>query len=277
MTITHLQDTVTLNNGVKMPQLGLGVWKAKDGEETYAAVKHAIQHGYRAIDTAAAYKNEESVGKAIKDSGVPREELFITTKVWNADHGYDATIRAFETSLEKLGLEYLDLYLIHWPVKDKYKDTWKALERLYSDGKVRAIGVCNFNIHHLEDLLAEAKTVPAVNQSEFHPYLTQEPLREFCKSKGIHFEGWSPLGNGKLLDNASIQEIAKKYNKTAAQVILRWHLQNDAITIPKSVTPSRIEENAAIFDFELTAEDMNTINSLNKDERTGPDPDNFNF
>ncbi|MEK5059593.1 glyoxal reductase [Paenibacillus sp. FSL H7-0326] len=277
MTIAHLQDTVTLNNGVKMPQFGLGVWKVKEGDEAYNAVKHAITHGYRAIDTAAAYKNEESVGQAIKDSGVPREELFITTKVWNSDQGYESTLRAFDESLSKLGLDYLDLYLIHWPVAGKYKDTWKALEKLYVDGKVRAIGVCNFHIHHLEDLLADATVVPAVNQVEFHPQLSQEPLRAFCKAQGILFEGWSPLGNGKLLDNTTIQVIADKYNKSVAQVILRWHIQQGAITIPKSVTPSRIEENADIFDFELTVMDMDTINGLNKNERFGADPDNFNF
>ncbi|GAK41339.1 aldo/keto reductase [Paenibacillus urinalis] len=277
MTIAHLQDTVTLNNGVNMPQFGLGVWKVKEGDEAYNAVKHAITHGYRAIDTAAAYKNEESVGQAIKDSGVPREELFITTKVWNSDQGYESTLRAFDESLAKLGLDYLDLYLIHWPVAGKYKDTWKALEKLYADGKVRAIGVCNFHIHHLEDLLTDATVVPAVNQVEFHPQLSQEPLRAFCKAQGILFEGWSPLGNGKLLDNTTIKVIADKYNKTVAQVILRWHIQQGAITIPKSVTPSRIEENADIFDFELTVMDMDTINGLNKNERFGADPDNFNF
>lgn len=277
MTIAHLQDTVTLNNGVNMPQFGLGVWKVKEGDEAYNAVKHAITHGYRAIDTAAAYKNEESVGQAIKDSGVPREELFITTKVWNSDQGYESTLRAFDESLAKLGLDYLDLYLIHWPVAGKYKDTWKALEKLYADGKVRAIGVCNFHIHHLEDLLTDATVVPAVNQVEFHPQLSQELLRAFCKAQGILFEGWSPLGNGKLLDNTTIQVIADKYNKSVAQVILRWHIQQGAITIPKSVTPSRIEENADIFDFELTVMDMDTINGLNKNERFGADPDNFNF
>lgn len=192
--MSGLTDTVTLANGVKMPKLGFGVWQVKDGDEAVNAVTDALEAGYRSIDTAVAYQNEEGVGKAIQQSGISRDELFITTKVWNRDQGYESTLEAFETSMNKLGLDVLDLYLIHWPVEGKYKDTWKALEKLYKDGRVRAIGVCNFHQHHLDDLLEEAEVVPMVNQIELHPKLTQEPLRDYCKEKGIHVEAWSPLG-----------------------------------------------------------------------------------
>ncbi|WP_144454844.1 aldo/keto reductase [Bacillus sp. DE0587] len=273
----NLQSTVILNNGVEMPKFGLGVFKVQEGQEVIDSVKAAIKAGYISIDTAAVYKNEEGVGQGIKESGVDREKLFITTKVWNADQGYDSTLAAFETSIQKLGLDYIDLYLIHWPVSGKYKETWKALEKLYKDGKVKAIGVSNFHKHHLEDLLSEAEIVPTVNQIELHPLLSQEELRNFCKEKGIVVEAWSPLAQGKLLDNPVLTEIAAKYNKSTAQVILRWDLQNDIVTIPKSIKEHRIIENADIFDFELTAEDLEKINGLNKNERVGADPDNFNF
>ncbi|MEI2403372.1 aldo/keto reductase [Niallia taxi] len=273
----NLQSTVILNNGVEMPKFGLGVFKVQEGQEVIDSVKAAIKAGYISIDTAAVYKNEEGVGQGIKESGVDREKLFITTKVWNADQGYDSTLAAFETSIKKLGLDYIDLYLIHWPVSGKYKETWKALEKLYKDGKVKAIGVSNFHKHHLEDLLSEAEIVPTVNQIELHPLLSQEELRNFCKEKGIVVEAWSPLAQGKLLDNPVLTEIAAKYNKSTAQVILRWDLQNDIVTIPKSIKEHRIIENADIFDFELTAEDLEKINGLNKNERVGADPDNFNF
>ncbi|MEO3946785.1 aldo/keto reductase [Gorillibacterium sp. CAU 1737] len=274
--MTNVASTVTLNNGVAMPQFGLGVWKAKDGAEVVEAVKAAIAAGYRSIDTAAVYGNEAGVGQAIQESGVPREELFITTKVWNSEQGYETTLAAFEASLAKLGLDYVDLYLVHWPVKGKYKETWKALEKIYADGKARAIGVSNFHPHHLDDLLADAKVVPAVNQVELHPLLSQEELRRYCDEKKIYVEAWSPLMQGNL-DLPVLQEIASRYGKTPAQVILRWHLQHNIIVIPKSVTPSRIQENADLFDFELNAEDLAKIDALNENRRFGADPDNFNF
>jgi methylglyoxal/glyoxal reductase len=273
----NLQDTTTLHNGVKMPWFGLGVFKVKEGSEVVDSVKAAIKNGYKSIDTAAVYQNEEGVGQAIKEAGVPREELFITTKVWNADQGYETTLNAFETSMEKLGLEYLDLYLIHWPVAGKYKETWKALEKLYKDGRVRAIGVSNFHVHHLKDLMADAEIKPMVNQGEYHPHLAQTELLEFCKAEGIQMEAWSPLKQGELLSEPTIVEIAEKHGKSPAQVILRWDLQNGVVTIPKSIKEHRIVENADVFNFELTAEDMDRLNSLNKDERVGPDPDNFDF
>lgn len=270
-----LQDTTTLHNGVKMPWFGLGVFKVKEGSEVVDAVKAAIKHGYKAIDTAAIYKNEEGVGQAIKESGVARDELFITSKVWNSDQGYESTLKAYDTSLQKLGLEYLDLYLIHWPGQDssRFKETWKALEKLYKDGRVRAIGVSNFHVHHLEELLADCEIKPMVNQVEYHPHLAQLELRSFCKIEGIQLEAWSPLKQGELLDEPTLKEIAEKYNKSTAQVILRWDLQNEVVTIPKSIKEHRIIENADIFDFELSAEDMEKINSLNKDERVGSNPD----
>lgn len=270
---TSLTDTTTLHNGVKMPWFGLGVFKVQEGTEVEEAVKAAIKNGYRSIDTAAIYQNEEGVGKAIKESGVPREELFITSKVWNSDQGYETTLQAYETSLKKLGLEYLDLYLIHWPGKSKFKDTWKALEKLYKDGRVRAIGVSNFHIHHLEDLLTDAEIKPMVNQVEYHPHLTQKDLLAFCQKEGIQLEAWSPLKRGQLLADPTINELAKKYQKSPAQIILRWDLQTGVVTIPKSIKETRIIENADVFDFELTEEDINKINGLNKNERIGSDPD----
>ncbi|MFE7061662.1 aldo/keto reductase [Sutcliffiella sp. NPDC057660] len=260
-----------------MPWFGLGVYKVEEGQEVESSVKMAIQAGYRSIDTAAIYKNEDGVGKAIKEAGVPREELFITTKVWNADQGYESTLAAFEASMEKLGLEYLDLYLVHWPVKGKYVDTWKALEKLYADGKVRAIGVSNFHIHHLQDILDVAEVKPMVNQVEYHPKLSQVELLNFCKENGIQMEAWSPLMQGELLQNEVLMELSEKYNKSVAQIILRWDLQNGVVTIPKSVKEHRIKENADIFDFEITDEDMQKIHALNENKRVGPDPDNFDF
>ena len=277
----NLQSTTTLHNGVKMPWFGLGVFKVEEGPELVHAVKAAIKHGYRSIDTAAIYGNEEGVGQAIReglaDAGLSREDLFVTSKVWNADQGYETTLTAFETSLEKLGLDYLDLYLIHWPVEGKYKETWRALEALYKAGRIRAIGVSNFQIHHLQDLLKEAEIKPMINQVEYHPRLTQVELQTFCKEQGIQLEAWSPLMQGQLLDQPELQEIANKYGKSIAQVILRWDLQHGVVTIPKSTKEHRIIENAAIFDFELTAEDMGRIDALNQNHRVGPDPNNFDF
>jgi diketogulonate reductase-like aldo/keto reductase len=273
----NLQDTVTLHNGVKMPWFGLGVFKVEDGQEVIDSVKYAIKAGYKSIDTAKIYENEEGVGQAIRESGIARDELFVTTKVWNADQGYESTLKAFDTSLQKLGLDYLDLYLIHWPGKDKYKKTWKALEKLYKDGRVRAIGVSNFHVHHLEDLLADAEIKPMVNQVELHPLLTQVELREYCKKQGIQIEAWSPLAQGQLLDNEVLKEIAAKHGKSTAQVILRWDLQNEIVTIPKSIKEHRIIENADVFDFELSAEDMDKINALNQNHRVGPDPGTLLF
>ncbi|WP_404469917.1 aldo/keto reductase [Sutcliffiella horikoshii] len=272
-----LASTTTLHNGVEMPWFGLGVFKVEEGQEVESSVKMAIHAGYKSIDTAAIYKNEEGVGKGIRESDVPREELFITTKVWNADQGYESTLKAFDESMEKLGLEYLDLYLVHWPVKGKYVDTWKALEKLYKDGRVRAIGVSNFQIHHLQDILDVAEVKPMVNQVEYHPKLSQVELLNFCKENGIQMEAWSPLMQGQLLDNEVLKEIADAHNKSVAQVILRWDLQNGVVTIPKSVKEHRIKENADIFDFELSADEMQKIHALNEDKRVGPDPDNFDF
>ena len=275
--LNNLNATTTLHNGVKMPWLGLGVFKVEEGEEVEVAVETAIKLGYRSIDTAAIYRNEEGVGRAIKASGVPREELFITTKVWNKAQGYESTLAAFEKSMDKLGLEYLDLYLIHWPVKGKYEDTWRALEKLYSEGKVRAIGVSNFQIHHLQDIFDVAEIKPMVNQVEYHPKLAQVELLSFCKENNVQMQAWSPLMQGHLLDNEVLKAIGEKHGKSVAQVILRWDLQNGVVTIPKSVKEHRIKENADIFDFELTIEEMEKINALNEDKRIGPDPDNFDF
>lgn len=269
---------VTLNNGVKMPQLGFGVFKVEDGQIAVDAVKKAIEVGYRSIDTAAIYKNERGVGQGIKESGVPREELFITTKVWNSDQGYDTTLKAFDESMEKLGLDYLDLYLVHWPMPKvgKYVETYRAMEKLYKEGRVRAIGVCNFHIPHLEHLLSECEVKPVLNQVELHPYFSQPELREFCEKNDIFVEAWGPLmQGGEVLNHSVVQSIAVKHRKTPAQVIIRWHLQNNIIVIPKSANPTRISENFDVFDFELDAEDLSRIDGLNTNQRIGADPQNF--
>jgi len=277
----NLQDTVTLHNGAKMPGFGLGVFKVEEGPELVNAIKVAIKHGYRSIDTAAIYGNEEGVGQGIrqglKEAGISRENVFVTSKVWNSDLGYEATIAAYETSLKKLGLDYLDLYLIHWPVEGKYKEAWRALETLYKEGKVKAIGVSNFQVHHLKDLMEDAEIKPVINQVEYHPRLTQKELQAFCEKHHIQLEAWSPLMQGELLDNEVLTEIANKHNKSVAQVILRWDVQNGIITIPKSTKEHRIVENASIFDFELNKEEMERIDELNQNHRVGPDPDNFDF
>ncbi|MBP2098017.1 aldo/keto reductase [Enterococcus rivorum] len=272
-----LKKTKTLTNGVEMPSLGLGVWRVEDGAEAVDSVKWALENGYRLIDTAAVYKNEEGVGEGIRQSSVPREKIFVTTKLWNADQGYESTLKAFDTSLSKLGLDYVDLYLIHWPVTGKYKESWKAMEEIYKSGRAKAIGVSNFQEHHIEELLETATVHPMVNQIELHPTMSQEPLRNYLKEKKIQVEAWSPLGQGKTLSNPKLIEIGENYGKSAAQIILRWHLQHDVIAIPKSVHQERIKENFNIFDFELTLEDMEQIDALNENKRIGPDPDNFDF
>ncbi|WP_046213777.1 aldo/keto reductase [Paenibacillus wulumuqiensis] len=274
---TDIRSTKKLNNGVEMPWFGLGVWQVEEGEDATQSVTAAIKAGYISIDTAAAYKNEESVGKAIRDSGVPRDQLFITSKLWNGDQGYESALAAFDATMEKLGLDVLDLYLIHWPVKGKYKDSWRAMEKLYKEGRIRAIGVSNFQPHHLDDLLADAEVVPAVNQIEFHPLLTQNELLDYCAQKGIQVEAWSPLAQGKLFDNEVVTAIAEKYGKSPAQVLLRWVLDKGVVVLTRSVKEERIVDNANIFDFQLTADEVDQLNALNKNERTGPDPDNFNF
>ncbi|SHI51184.1 aldo/keto reductase [Pseudozobellia thermophila] len=275
--ITDLQGTFTLNNGVEIPYLGLGTYQADNDQEVVHAVKYALNMGYRHIDTAAIYKNEEGVGKGIKESSLAREDVFLTTKVWNSDQGYDDTLKAFEASLGRLGTDYVDLYLIHWPVVAKYKETWKALEKLYKEKRVRAIGVSNFLQHHLEDLLTSAEIVPMVNQMEFHPYLVQQDLVDFCTAKGIQYESWSPFLQGKLFQLDITKELEKKYGKTAAQIVLRWNLQKGVVAIPKSVHENRIASNAEIFDFELSDEEVAYLDGMDKGERTGPDPDNFDF
>lgn len=267
---------VKLNNEIMMPQFGLGVYKANEGEEVENAVATALRAGYRLIDTATIYRNEKGVGKAIAASGVPREELFITTKLWNDDQGYDSTLLAFDKSLDMLSLDYIDLYLIHWPKTGTYKETWKAFEKLHADKKIRAIGVSNFKPRHLEELLKTANVVPAVNQIELHPMMTQLETRQYCKEKSIKIESWSPLMRaGELFKNKIITSIAANHNKEPAQVVLRWHIQSDLIVIPKSVTPERIRSNIDIFSFELTAYEMKQIDGLNQDIRIGPDPDTF--
>jgi len=272
------QPTITLNSGTAMPQLGFGVFKVPD-DETAAAVSAAFEAGYRAIDTAAMYRNEEGVGKAIADSGIARDELFITTKLNNDGHGTDAALRAFEVSRTRLGLDYVDLYLIHWPLpaQDRYVQTWQAFEKLKRDGLARAIGVSNFKPAHLQRLFDETDVVPALNQVELHPYLTQDVLRAFDAQHGIATEAWSPIARGgDLLSDPAITALAEKYSKTPAQIVIRWHLQLGNVVIPKSVTPSRIAENFDVFDFELAEDDVTSISALNRDERTGPDPDTVN-
>ncbi|MFD9739069.1 aldo/keto reductase [Umezawaea sp. NPDC059074] len=270
--------TVTLNNGVTMPQLGFGVFQVPD-PETAAAVSHALEVGYRSIDTAAIYGNEVGVGQALASSGIARDDLFVTTKLWNSEQGYDATLRAFDASMDKLKLDYLDLYLIHWPTPARglYTDTWKAFAKLAADGRVRSVGVSNFQPNHLTEIVEATGLVPAVNQVELHPRLTQEPLRAFHAEHGIVTEAWSPLGQGKgLLDDPAIAAVAAKYDRSPAQVVLRWHLQLGNVVIPKSVTPSRIAENLDVFDFELADADVAALSALNVDSRVGPDPDTNN-
>ncbi|OKJ64953.1 oxidoreductase [Streptomyces sp. CB02009] len=269
--------TVTLNNGVEIPQLGFGVFQVPD-DETTAAVGHALQAGYRSLDTAAIYGNEAGVGRALADSGIDRGDLFVTTKLWNADQGYDSTLRAFDDSLTKLGLDHVDLYLIHWPTpaRDLYVDTWRAIETLVADGRVRAAGVSNFQPAHLKRLLDSSDLVPAVNQIELHPALQQRELRELHTAHSIATEAWSPLAQGAVLAEPAIADIAARHGRSPAQVVLRWHLQLGNVVIPKSVTPARIRENIDVFDFALSAEEMSALGGLDRGLRTGPDPDTLN-
>jgi len=275
--ITDLTGSFTLHNGVQMPYLGLGTYQSDNDQEVVNAVKSALEIGYRHIDTAAIYKNEEGVGKGIRESGIDRKEIFLVSKVWNEDQGYDETLKAFDASLKRLGVDYLDLYLIHWPVSGKYKETWRALEYLYAQKKIKAIGVSNFLKHHLEDILQDCKVVPMVNQMEFHPHLVQQDLIDFCADKGIQYESWSPFMQGKVFELDICADLAKKYNKSVAQIILRYNLQKGIVAIPKSVHAKRIAANAEIFDFELSSEDISFLDGLETGERIGPDPYNFNF
>jgi 2,5-diketo-D-gluconate reductase A len=272
--MTPLVPEISLNNGVGIPQLGYGVFRVAD-DATEQAVLTALECGYRSIDTAALYGNEAGVGRAVAASGLPREELFVTTKLWNDDQGYESTFPAFEASLGRLRLDYVDLYLIHWPkpAMDRYVDTWRAFEKLYADERVRAIGVSNFQIAHLERLIAETQVVPAVNQVELHPQLRQEQLRRFHAEHGIATEAWGPLGQGNALADPVIAAVAAGHGRSPAQVVLRWHLQLGNVVIPKSTTPSRIRENLDVFDFALSDAEMATIGSLDTGTRFGPDPD----
>lgn len=277
-----MANTLELNNGKTIPQLGYGTFRVPEGDDLAAAVKTAIQEGYRLIDTAAIYNNEASVGQgireAINDGLVTREELFITSKVWNDGISYEETLQAYDDALARMQLDYLDLYLLHWPgTNNDFIPQWQALETLYKDKRVKSIGVSNFHVHHLDKLLAETTIVPAVNQIELNPLQTQQKVRAYCLEKGIQIEAWSPLMNAAVLDNATLKTIASKYNKTTAQIILRWQIQTNIVTIPKSMTPSRIAENAQIFDFELDGEDILLIENLNENGHYGPDPESFDF
>ena len=275
--IKSITDCAVLNNGVKMPWLGFGVFLSPVGEETYNSVRWALDAGYRHIDTATIYENEEDVGKAIRESGVPREEIFVTTKVWNDDQRSGKVREAFDLSRKLLGMDVIDLYLVHWPVEGKYVETYKTLEKFYAQGTVRAIGVSNFLVHHLETLLPQVEIVPTVDQVEWHPWLQLPDLYQFTREKKIQLEAWGPLIQGQGGSIPVVVEIAKKYDKSWAQVLIRWELQREVVTIPKSNTPSRIMENADVFDFELSAQDMAAINALDEHKRVAADPDDFDF
>jgi diketogulonate reductase-like aldo/keto reductase len=269
-----IEPVAKLNNGVMIPRLGLGVYQSPPGQVTQKAVEYALKIGYRHIDTARIYGNESDVGAALRKSGIKREDVFITTKLWNSDHGYETALKACEDSLKRLGLKYLDLYLIHWPVPEVRDESWKALNRLLKDGKCRSIGVSNYTIRHLTQLLESSDVVPMVNQVEFSPFLYQKQLLDYCEKNKIQLEAYSPLTQGEKLNHPKIQQIAKKHNKTPAQVMIRWSLQHNLVTIPKSVREERINENSQVFDYNLTTEDVRILDSLNENFRNSWDPTN---
>jgi diketogulonate reductase-like aldo/keto reductase len=267
-----LRSTVTLRGGVELPRFGLGVWQSAPGEETRRAVLEALAAGYRHVDTARAYRNEADVGAALRESGVPRREVFVTTKLWNADHGYDKGLRAIDKSLESLGMDQVDLYLIHWPVEGLRHDTWRAMEHILADGKARAIGVSNYTVRHLDELLGRAKVPPAVNQVEFSPFLHQRALLAHCRLHGIQLEAYGPLVRAHRMDHPALVAVARKHGRTPAQVLLRWGLQHDLVVIPKSVRPERIRENADVYGFSLDASDLAALDALDEGYRTSWDP-----
>jgi len=272
---TTVEPVVKLNNGVMIPRLGLGVYQSPPGQVTQKAVQYALKTGYRHIDTARIYNNESDVGSALRNSGVKREDVFITTKLWNSDQGYETALKACDASLKRLGLKYLDLYLIHWPVQETRDKSWKALVQLLKDGKCRSIGVSNYTIQHLTELLEQSDIVPMVNQVEFSPFLYQKQLLEYCEKNKIQLEAYSPLTQGEKLNHPKIQQIAKKHDKTPAQVLIRWSLQHNLVTIPKSVREQRIKENGQVFDYNLTTEDMRILDSLDENFRNSWDPTNM--
>ncbi|MHC5218470.1 aldo/keto reductase [Enterococcus sp. LJL128] len=278
--IHSLEEKIIVNNGSQIPGLGLGVFQIPD-EETEAVVSEGILQGYRLIDTAQIYGNEAGTGAGIKKgmaaANIAREELFVTSKLWNNHLSYDETITAFENSLSLLGLDYLDLYLIHWPGTDAFETSWKALEDLYKAGKVKAIGVSNFQIQHLEKLLSFATVLPVINQIELHPKLNQQKLRDFCKQHNIHIQAWSPLMQGRILNDPLLQKIGAAHQRSSAQIVLRWAVQQDILLVVKSVQSARMKSNAQLFDFELSDEEMVAITNLNENLRVGPDPDTFDF
>ena len=275
MEISNINGKVKLSNDLNMPYLGLGVYKAKDGSEVKNSISHALEAGYRLIDTAAFYGNEEGVGEAINNSEISRDEIFVSSKLWIDDQGSEKTRKAFETSLDKLGLDYLDLYLIHWPVPGKFLESWKVLQQLYAEGKVKAIGLSNCLEHHLKSIMELGGVQPMVLQNEFHPKLVQQDLIDFCKDNNIQYQAWSPLMRGEILEHKLVKDLAEKYEKTAAQIVIRWDLQKGVASIPKSVHRDRIFENADVFDFEISREDVRKIDALEDNTRTGAHPDEF--
>ena len=280
-----MKEYFKLNNDVKIPSVGFGTWQTPDGETAINSIKIAIDNGYRHIDAAAIYNNEKGVGTGINECGIDRKELFVTSKLWNSERGYETTLKAFEKTLKDLQLEYLDLYLIHWPASANQfnnwrqinSDTWRAMEKLYTEGKIRAIGVSNFLEHHLKPLLENAKIKPSVNQIEYHPGFMQNDCVKFCNDNNIQVEGWSPLGRGKVLENDMLKGIALKYNKSVAQLCIRWALQNNVLPLPKSITPNRIKENFEVFDFEISESDMALINQMDELGASGLHPDSIEF